>query len=187
MRIGILTLPLHTNYGGILQAYALQTVLERMGHDVKVINRDRTPQKVGFLDNFFINIYSFLSCLRQKKLYIFCDQNKVNEQSFQSFVYKTKYTQKFIDSHIHSYYVNNHVFEISADDFDAIVVGSDQIWSPLHGGAISGKVSNAFLPFIRKKNITKFSYAASFGKDFWQYSRRETNRAKNAIRDFRGV
>ena len=31
MRIGILTLPLHTNYGGILQAYALQTVLERMG------------------------------------------------------------------------------------------------------------------------------------------------------------
>ena len=34
MRIGILTLPLHTNYGGILQAYALQTVLERMGHEV---------------------------------------------------------------------------------------------------------------------------------------------------------
>lgn len=28
MKIGILTLPLHTNYGGILQAYALQTVLE---------------------------------------------------------------------------------------------------------------------------------------------------------------
>ena len=39
MRIGILTLPLHTNYGGILQAYALQTVLERMGHEVKVINK----------------------------------------------------------------------------------------------------------------------------------------------------
>ena len=30
MKIGILTLPLHTNYGGILQAYALQTVLGRM-------------------------------------------------------------------------------------------------------------------------------------------------------------
>ena len=39
MRIGILTLPLHTNYGGILQAYALQTVLERMGHDVKVLDK----------------------------------------------------------------------------------------------------------------------------------------------------
>lgn len=32
----MLTLPLHTNYGGILQAYALQTVLERMGHEVVV-------------------------------------------------------------------------------------------------------------------------------------------------------
>ena len=29
------TLPLHTNYGGILQAYALQTVLEKMGHEVE--------------------------------------------------------------------------------------------------------------------------------------------------------
>ena len=36
MKIGILTLPLHTNYGGILQAWALQTVLQRMGHDVEV-------------------------------------------------------------------------------------------------------------------------------------------------------
>ena len=37
MKIGILTLPLHTNYGGILQAYALQTVLERMGHETRHI------------------------------------------------------------------------------------------------------------------------------------------------------
>lgn len=41
MRIGILTLPLHINYGGILQAYALQTVLERMGHEVHLITIKR--------------------------------------------------------------------------------------------------------------------------------------------------
>ena len=39
MRIGIYTLPLNYNYGGLLQAYALQTVLERMGNDVTVIDR----------------------------------------------------------------------------------------------------------------------------------------------------
>lgn len=39
MKIGILTLPLHTNYGGILQAYALQTVLERMLHEVEVLDQ----------------------------------------------------------------------------------------------------------------------------------------------------
>lgn len=41
MKIGILTQPLHTNYGGILQAYALQTVLERMGHEVQVLDREQ--------------------------------------------------------------------------------------------------------------------------------------------------
>jgi hypothetical protein len=39
MRIGILTQPLHNNYGGLLQCYALQTVLKRMGHEPWVIQR----------------------------------------------------------------------------------------------------------------------------------------------------
>lgn len=37
MKIGIVTLPIQSNYGGILQAYAMQTILERMGHSVNVI------------------------------------------------------------------------------------------------------------------------------------------------------
>lgn len=38
MKIGILTQPLAANYGGILQNYALQTVLNRMGHEVETID-----------------------------------------------------------------------------------------------------------------------------------------------------
>ena len=38
MRIFLYTLPLHINYGGILQCYALQTVLRCMGHEVVVLN-----------------------------------------------------------------------------------------------------------------------------------------------------
>lgn len=34
----ILTQPLHTNYGGLLQAYALQQILKGMGHDVVTID-----------------------------------------------------------------------------------------------------------------------------------------------------
>ena len=41
MKTGVLTLPLHTNYGGILQAYALQTVLRRMGHEAVLIEREQ--------------------------------------------------------------------------------------------------------------------------------------------------
>lgn len=46
MKIAILTLPLHTNYGGILQAYALQTILERMGHEVCLIERRARPTRL---------------------------------------------------------------------------------------------------------------------------------------------
>ena len=55
MRIAILTLPLRLNYGGILQAYALQTVLTRMGHDVKVVYN--SPYRN---ERLFIQIYHAL-------------------------------------------------------------------------------------------------------------------------------
>ena len=38
MRIGILTQPLHSNYGGLLQNYALQQSLIQLGHDVETID-----------------------------------------------------------------------------------------------------------------------------------------------------
>ncbi len=41
MKIGILTLPSIPTTGGILQAYALQTVLERMGHEVCLIEKKK--------------------------------------------------------------------------------------------------------------------------------------------------
>ena len=47
MKIAILTLPFHSNYGGILQAYALQTVLKRMGHDVLIV--DLPFKKEGYI------------------------------------------------------------------------------------------------------------------------------------------
>ena len=37
MKIGIITLPPSFNYGNILQAWALQTVLERLGHEVDIV------------------------------------------------------------------------------------------------------------------------------------------------------
>ena len=39
MKIAILTLPFNFNYGGLLQAYALQEVLKNMGHEVVFLNR----------------------------------------------------------------------------------------------------------------------------------------------------
>ena len=43
MKIAIMTQPLGKNYGGILQAYALQKILKDQGHEVVTI--DRQPDK----------------------------------------------------------------------------------------------------------------------------------------------
>lgn len=47
MKIGIFTQPLGNNYGGILQAWALQVTLQKMGHEVITINR---VNKRSFID-----------------------------------------------------------------------------------------------------------------------------------------
>mgnify|MGYP001515869472 CR=1 FL=1 len=50
-KIGIITLPLNTNYGGLIQAYALQTVIERLGSSACVLD---TPRYVLRLDNHML-------------------------------------------------------------------------------------------------------------------------------------
>lgn len=52
MRIGILTHPLATNYGGLLQAYALQQILIRDGHDVITINCNNRVLYTSFIRQF---------------------------------------------------------------------------------------------------------------------------------------
>lgn len=39
MKIAILTQPLGKNYGGVLQAYALQQLLQNWGHDTVILDR----------------------------------------------------------------------------------------------------------------------------------------------------
>lgn len=48
MKIGIITHPLYTNYGGLLQAYALQTTLERLGHEAFEIEIKRKKDNFHF-------------------------------------------------------------------------------------------------------------------------------------------
>lgn len=187
MKIGILTLPLHTNYGGILQAYALQVVLKRMGHKVKVINKNRQPDSAPFpvvTKSFIRRILSTIKHLKQCKFY---NINKEAESKYSDFLLMTQYTQKFVDKYIDCFYVKNYRREIKPTTFDAIVVGSDQIWSREHGGAIDGNVVNAYLPFLPDEHPLRFSYAASFGKDFWEYTKKQKIAARKAISSFSAV
>ena len=46
MRIGIITLPLHVNFGGFLQNYALQQVLKEMGYEPITLNQRIMPKPI---------------------------------------------------------------------------------------------------------------------------------------------
>lgn len=186
MKIGILTLPLHTNYGGILQAYALQTMLERLGHAPHVINLDRTPKSYSSYYVFKGSVRLVLSSLKRLKLYPTYNIRKLEQKQYEQFLVKSEFTRFFIDKYIHNYWVRNYTSDIDRGDFDAIIVGSDQIWNHNRSQAIGG-VQFAFLPFLKNNNVILLSYAASFGKDNWEYTEEETEIARKNIKKFAAV
>ena len=176
MRIGIITLPLHTNYGGILQAYALQTVLERMGHEVCLIEEKRllrlplwkAPLSYG---------KRILMNLTGHPFPIFYEQ-KVNRER--------PIIQQYTDYFIHKYIkrrIVNSFSEIIETDFYAIVVGSDQIWRPKY----FPQIEHAYLDFTEGWNIRRIAYAASFGTDEWEYTDCLTENCSRLIKRFDAV
>lgn len=184
MRIGILTLPLHTNYGGILQAYALQTVLERMGHQVVVFDKpfEYTPLPIWKMPYVYTK--------RLIKKYILRDGTEIfqEQNGYRRSVISRKYTQPFIEKYIHRY-IYRGFSDIKESDFDAIVVGSDQIWRMMYVALFFGKgmEPNVFLNFTEGWKIKRISYAASFGTDRLELEGHKLNLCRKAIQRFDGV
>lgn len=191
MRIGILTLPLHTNYGGILQAYALQTVLNKFGHETFVFEINMFPKikiwkwtlpfkllkrvfykllRKPTTDVFFEFRYNYIDLPRQKKHALRFRQN----------------TESFINKYVNRVWVDSYDSIIKYHP-DALIVGSDQVWRWRYRGCFHG-IYNAFLGFAKDwSNTKKIAYAASFGIDEWDYNEQDTILAKELIRDLDGV
>ena len=178
MKIGILTLPLHTNYGGILQAYALQTVLERMGHEVCLIEKKRKPFRLPLWKAPLVYGKRVLKNLAGHPYPIFYEQ-KVNREE----PITRQNTDLFIKRYIKRRIVNDFS-ELKESDFDAIVVGSDQIWRPKY---FNGNIEDAYLKFAEGWNIKRIAYAASFGTDEWEYTAAQTKECARLLKQFDAV
>ncbi len=180
MKIGILTLPLHTNYGGILQAYALQQVLKGLGHNVTTINRDyivKLPLKTRYL------IYlkrGFEHYILRKNVIVFPDREENKTLNI-----VRQHTNIFIEKHIHC--TNIKWFnQLEPTDYDCLVVGSDQIWRYIYNYFFPG-YNNAFLDFAKDWNVKRIAYAASFGTDEWEYSPEETAECSTLAKMFDAI
>lgn len=164
MKIGILTQPLHANYGGLLQNYALQQVLLRAGHEVETIDWFYPSRKSLRKRLYRIKrtILSFFIPKKNPKLrYQLTDEEREVIQ---------RNTNHFISTYINltDKFRSKEGFALRAKEgnYDAYVVGSDQCWRPRYNAFLS----SMFLDFVKEEKAKRIAYAASFGTDQWEYS-----------------
>lgn len=122
MKIGILTFHAAFNYGSMLQAWALQTVLTDMGHDVEIINFRSPRQKQMYRKPFatislkyLIGDFAKLCKLGFKYLTLRKRWNKFDEFMKSNMFLTKEYDEKrWIEEN---------------KNYDIIITGSDQIWN----------------------------------------------------------
>ena len=145
MKIGILTFHCAHNYGAVIQCYGLQQYLKSLGHEAYVI--DYRP--------YYLDVYKLpqLSISRIKDIPTYLKTlvkhilvGNVDEKRYQAF-------EDFIAQRLNLISYTPHQ---DYSDFDAIVVGSDQIWNPMVTG---GCFDDEFFGFNAKCKV--ISYAAS--------------------------
>lgn len=184
-KIGIITHPTISNYGGILQAYALQTVLKRMEFEPEVIEKRLYPKQLTKLEKLFLYPYRFVE---KKILHRKC-QIKTEEIQYNKarFIYEAgRYTLPFVDKYVKHRYIYDYD-ELKPNDYFAIIVGSDQIWKQRTLYLWRMKIENAYLDFAKGWPIKRLSYAASFGFNEWDYDESQTRRCKDLLAKFDAV
>ena len=178
MKIGVITQPLKNNYGGLLQAYALQETLKRLDHDAIVL--DRHDKKVTLEWKAWLFVKYFLRCLVGRRKRVF---------------YPTDAQEKFVSQNT-SVFIQEHIVKteilystealsrvVEKGHFDALIVGSDQVWRPLYSN-----IENCFLDFVEnEKDVIRIAYAASFGVDHWEFMPKLTKRSSELVQKFDAV
>lgn len=173
MKIGIVTQPLKANYGGILQNWALQQTLIKMGHEPITI--DYLPAE-NWSVYVKVNVARLLQSLKTFSGYKYFPKSTQRPRLFSRFVcdhiFKTKIVHSYSDK------------QLSEHNLDAIIVGSDQVWRPRYNG---DRLYNMFLDFVTSINIKKISYASSFGTDEWEFNEEQTKKCRNLLKRFDAV
>jgi len=149
-KVAILTFHHTTNYGAVLQTYALQTTVEKLGNECKIIDY-RCP---------------LIEC-NFKKLHFYNFRNPYNyikyRMNINNYLQKFNIFNNFINENIKTtdkiYYDKKGLKDLDVM-FDKFICGSDQIWNY----NITGNDTTYFLDFI-SVNQKKIAYAASFGLD----------------------
>ena len=184
MKIGILTLPFNNNYGGYLQCYALMTVMKQMGHDVELIYRRMEPKYTG--TTIPSTIKNTIKCIIK---YLLDQQDFIIPKSENLHRWHGRNLMPFVDKHITKgaipLYSEEELYRhIDTKRFDAIVVGSDQIWRPDYG---QRNIREFSLSRLRGDMPRRVVYAGSFGTDTPTLTEEEIKTCREGYKNFEAI
>lgn len=178
MRIGIVTQPLEMNYGGILQNWALQQVLKRLGHEPITID---AFQRYAGLHIVYRNIANFCQWVVRWR----CKGHFSLHLPYCGAV-RQEFTGAFIEDHIIKTRPIWDYERSLIDDYtlDALIVGSDQVW---RRNFCESHLTDMYLDFAKGLPVKRVAYAASFGVDEWNYNPEQTEACARLLQQFDAV
>ena len=154
MKIGILTFHSQLNYGGVLQCWALQTVLEKLGHEVVVIDRWHNADN-SLLERGY-NKWNWRQWVKYW-LRVLLGLGDLNPWL------RVRRTKRFLGKYLGKYLHLTQYHFVEWKDapkelgVDMIVVGSDQVWH-------CGNWGDPRVYLLEgASQIPAVAYAASFG------------------------
>lgn len=153
------------NYGAVLQAGALADVISQLGYSVEHI--DFIPAKIAHKKSFrqllvsvlnLLGIENLIKRLLGKKIYIKpkVTGGEVFEEFRNAWIARGSQT-----------YTSATQLTAVGSAYSVVVVGSDQVWRPNMFVNKQQDVDAYFLSFLPDQ-VTRISYAASFGVDHWE-------------------
>lgn len=146
------------NYGSVLQAYATQYKISKLGIDNETINYDCTLTGIDKLKFRLV-------CMRLKSMWIakfesikrkliYRNRDLINNENVRKKCFDNFIQKNFILSHK---YKDIRELKSKCNSYSTFIVGSDQLWLPLN--VIIDYYTLNFVP----DNINKIAYATSFG------------------------
>lgn len=158
-KLGLCIVYKNWNYGSILQSFATLIELRKIGVDYEIIRYNRKKDLKFYITSLprLFNrdlLYSKRRAIRRKL------GKKKNNNFAANDKIRSDYFSIFVDTHFDNFSKNIRNYDDLceyANKFDAVLVGSDQLWLP------AGLATNFYnLRFVPNK-INKIAYAASFG------------------------
>ncbi len=172
MKVAIVTHSLRFNYGGILQNFAMQRMLNQIGCE------EVMTLKLGRKGSYYKRLISLLKYFIKKYV---LGRNVDTPLSSTDIDLICTNTDIFINKYIKMSPKMGMIDKkwVNSQNFDAIVVGSDQVLNP----SSYKKIEDIYLSFSSCPR--KLMIAASFGgKEQWNYSSKQTDECKALIRNF---